>query len=94
MPRLASICTTPAITIEVTLRQTNSGNLAGAAPLTRTGINKGYERMDTTCGSKRSSYTKSDGQLKRARTNEVSEISSIMQSTLNAPGKFDRLLVA
>jgi len=75
------------------IRGTKSGNLIGSAPLTRTGINKGFERMDATSGSKRSSYTKSNGALKRARITEAPDMNLVPQSAPKAFGKCFQLLV-
>ena len=55
------------------LSLTDSGNLLGKAPLAPTGINKQFERMDTTSGSKRSSYTKSDGPLRPRKKQKIDQ---------------------
>ena len=59
----------------------DSGNLLGKAPLAPTGINKLFERMDTVRGSKRASYTKSDGALHPRKKNKVDETGDRGQTT-------------
>lgn len=64
---------------ELFLTGTNSGNNCGAAPVIASGIDRRFERMDTTRGSKRAGYTPSSGigVSKKTRMNEESSSSTM-----------------